>query len=220
MLRFSMKSITSYKAVIFDFDDTLVKTIETIWAQHKYTAKKFYDIDLTDETLREFYGKPFDEMVVGLYEGKDSVENMKRKYDSTYSEKFYKQLFPGALEVVNGLLSQDKQVGILTSGIPSHVDFDLPRLGFPYKDFIVIQTQDDTDFHKPDPRVFDPTLEKLVEHNISNSETVYVGDAIRDFEAARDAGLGFVGVPFGTVSKEEFEDVGANVIRSLVELLP
>lgn len=211
--------LAKYQAVIFDFDDTLVKTIEPIWAHHKYTAKRFYGLELTDETLHKYYGMPFDEMIQLLYEHKDSLDNMKANYHSCYTEEFYKQPHEGSLEVVTALLEQGKHVGILTSTLRQHMDFDLERLGFPHDRFVLIQTQEDTDFHKPDPRVFEPTLEKLAGQGITNLETIYIGDAIRDFVAARDAGIGFIGVTNGLTSVQEFRAAGAEVVTDLPSLL-
>ena len=40
------------KAVLFDHDDTLVDTIGTKWAQHKFIADKYYAKQLTDEEIK------------------------------------------------------------------------------------------------------------------------------------------------------------------------
>lgn len=44
------------KAVIFDLDDTLLKTAVIKWKHHKAVADKFYGIELTDKTLGEHCG--------------------------------------------------------------------------------------------------------------------------------------------------------------------
>lgn len=46
------------KVVLFDHDDTLVGTISTKWAEHKFIAKKYYQKELTDDEIRLHWGKP------------------------------------------------------------------------------------------------------------------------------------------------------------------
>ncbi|GCE30103.1 hypothetical protein KDA_55870 [Dictyobacter alpinus] len=65
-----------YKAVLFDLDDTLLKTATIKWAHHKAVAKQFYNIDLTDEVLAKHWGMPFEPMIAILYQRADTPENM------------------------------------------------------------------------------------------------------------------------------------------------
>jgi phosphoglycolate phosphatase-like HAD superfamily hydrolase len=96
---------------------------------------------------------------------------------------------------------------------------DLTRLLFPVENFFYIQTAADTLVHKPDPRVFEPTLKKLQTENVDRSEVLYVGDGLRDFLAARDAGLRFVGITHGTTSKAAFTEAGADAVDTLTEVI-
>ncbi len=75
-----------YKAVIFDFDDTLVESRAVKWAQHKTVAKKFYNIELSDEDMRTHWGKPFTELVSVLYKNSDTFENTHETIRSTRDE--------------------------------------------------------------------------------------------------------------------------------------
>jgi phosphoglycolate phosphatase-like HAD superfamily hydrolase len=84
----------------------------------------------------------------------------------------------------------------------------------------LLQGTDDEPTHKPDPKVFEKALGILAAKKIGKDETVYVGDALMDYYAARDAGIGFIGVSTGLVSKEQLEHEGAVVLPSLAGLLP
>ena len=95
---------------------------------------------------------------------------------------------------VTDVLSTGIEVGVVTSTNRVFAEEDLRRLGFPIKRFLCIQGADDTEFHKPDPRVFDPTLTLLAQKDISKEAMVYIGDAVRDYEAAKAAGLDFIGL--------------------------
>jgi beta-phosphoglucomutase-like phosphatase (HAD superfamily) len=52
-----------YKAVLFDFDDTLVESRRMKWDHHKFAAKYFYNLDLTDDDIKEHWGKPMAELL-------------------------------------------------------------------------------------------------------------------------------------------------------------
>lgn len=207
-----------FKAVIFDFDDTLVKTFAIKSAHHKATAKEFYGIDLTDEEIRNHWGKPFDQLISHFYRNSDSVENMRAANMSTRTQ-FLKETYDGSVEVIEEFLSKGIQIGVLTSTNKEFVLDDLQRLGFPFEKFFCIQGADETDVHKPDPRVFDRVIDTLHALGIGKSEAVYVGDGTIDFLAARGAGLDFIGVTTGLTSVEEFEKEGVEkIIRDIRDL--
>ncbi len=210
--------LAQFQAIIFDFDDTLVKTIDLKWNQHKENARKNFGVEITDEKLRKHWGEGFKTLVKNLYGDVDSVENIIEKYYAL-RHNYYKPSHLGALELVRHLISDGKEVGILTSMDTSSVVEDFERLKYPYKDFVILQGEDQTEYHKPDPRVFEPTLEALAKKGITNLETVYIGDAIRDYVAARDAGISFVGVTTGLTSGAEFAAEGALYVDSLEKLV-
>jgi len=56
-------------------------------------------------------------------------------------------------------------------------------------------------------------LRKLMQANqIESHDTVYVGDEVRDFEGATEAGISFVGVSWGYNTKEALKNAGAKII--------
>lgn len=207
-----------YQAIIFDLDDTLVQTHAVKWAHHKAVAKEFYQRDLSNEALAQHWGKPFDTMIVALHNGADSLENLRASYVSI-NHRFPKTVQAGALITVTSLLKSGYRLGVLSAMNRDAVIADLTELGFPVEQFLFIQGADDTAVHKPDPAVFTPALVKLAKLGIAPSRTLYVGDALADFYAARDAGLGFIGVTTGLVSPAEFTGAGAKFISNLTSLL-
>lgn len=58
---------------------------------------------------------------------------------------------------------------------------------------------DDTTKHKPDP---EPLLECIKRLNIEVSEAIYIGDALSDYQASRNAGMAFGYAKWGSVSSE------------------
>lgn len=207
-----------YKAVLFDLDDTLVVTSSIKWAHHKAVAKQFYGIDLTDEVLAKHWGMPLAPMMAIFYQNSDTPENM-MKANLSLEDQFQKQVLVGADEVVCSLLDHDIKVGVITSTVHHLAQRDLARNGFPVDQFFLVQGSDDVLVHKPDPRVFDPALKLLEAKDIKPNETLYVGDALMDYYAARDAGVGFMGVVTGLVSREQFEAEGAPTVAALSGLI-
>lgn len=202
-----------YRAVIFDFDDTLVESRLLKWAQHKHVAKKFYNLDLTDEDIRQHYGKPFDTLIAEVYRGVDKVENIHQALYSVHAD-FYKKEFADTKRVLGELLARSIKVGIVSATNKKYLLEDFERLAFPYKNFFAIQASDEVDFHKPDPRVFGPVLANLAGEGIHPAEAVYVGDSLDDFHAAHGAGMDFIGVTTGMCSQDQFREAGAKVVVS------
>ena len=102
------------KAVIFDLDDTLVKTHVVKWAQHKAVAKDVYGRELTDDTLREHWGKPFNILVALLHDNVDTLENMLAAYAAN-AHLFPKVLHDETMDTIEMLLKKDIKLGIVTA---------------------------------------------------------------------------------------------------------
>ncbi len=210
-----------YDVILFDIDDVLLKTSRVKWAQHKFVAKKYYNIELTDETLAKHWGKPFHKMIELLYEQADTPQNMANNF-VRHELEFRKQLFPDTLGVLDKLHKAGATMGLITSMRWEIAKIEIKLLKLPLQYFTVVQGSDDSEFHKPDPRVFDPALQTLAQKGFHNkAKMVYIGDALSDFVAARDAGLQFIAVPLGMATANAFHKAGATtVVKQLRDILP
>jgi len=210
--------ISNYKAILFDFDETLVEAMNIKWKQHQATAKQFYDHNLTEETIRAYWGMPFEPMIELFYDHKDSVENMRDNYHSL-DDQYPKYPFTDTIQVLTYLHTHGYWTGIITSMTKDSVVKDMKETGMPYDKFDLIQGSTDSLFHKPDPRVFDTAIKLLKQKNIRLDEILYVGDDIRDMKAAIGAGIHFIAIPNGLTPKKEFLTQKAICIDSLSELI-
>lgn len=210
-------SSTRYHAVIFDLDDTLTRSHERIFAHHK-TVAKHYGIDLTDEDILMHWGKPFDVLIQHLYRESDTLENMKALNQSLYKD-FRKEIQEDTPSVIAHLLDRNVHIGVVTAANTEHAIDDLTYFGVPIDRFCFIQGAEQTPVHKPHPDVFLPMFERLSGRGVSKDRMVYVGDALHDHAAARDAGIDFIAVTTGLVSKEAFEAAGASIIIDRLGLL-
>jgi phosphoglycolate phosphatase-like HAD superfamily hydrolase len=210
---------TEIRAVLFDWDDTLVGTIEAKWAQHKDIALTRYNHKLVDEDLRKHWGKPLHKMVEIMYAGDDfqgAIDSMMEQDDQGL---YPKVLFDQTIGVLERLRAAKVLVGVVTSHLKIGFDRDLVGLGVPTELFDYIQTADATHVHKPDPAVFDPAKHWLAQQTIAARNAVYVGDSMYDAQAATEAGLQFIGCTSGLVTADEFQKADIPAISNLKDLL-
>jgi phosphoglycolate phosphatase-like HAD superfamily hydrolase len=204
------------QAVLFDLDDTLLKTAQIKWAHHKAVAAH-YGVALTDETLARYWGMPFDQMIGFLYNHADTVDNM-RAANRALEPQFPKEIHDDTLAVLGTMALHGIVAGVVTSTNTEFAVADLRRLHVPEEAFLFVQGAEATPHHKPDGRVFDPALAHLAALGICRSGVLYVGDALMDHGAAVNAGIQFVGVATGFVSIEQFQAGGGQAIARLGEL--
>jgi HAD superfamily hydrolase (TIGR01549 family) len=205
------------KAVIFDFDDTLVGTHRPIWNMHRHIAKKYYGIDLDDETILKHWGQPINVLAKHFYQTDDPNQGI--AYILAENSNFPKETFEHTIPVLKKLRDMGKKTGIVTASHLSLINTDFMTADLS-KDIVdYIQTADDTDVHKPDPAVFNPLLDWAREHGIRKDEILYIGDGLHDMTAAQSAGLNFLGVASGLVTVSDFRDNNADGIIDLSILL-
>ncbi|MCB9030643.1 MAG: HAD-IA family hydrolase [Deltaproteobacteria bacterium] len=210
--------MTSIKAVLFDYDDTLVQTRASKYLAIQALARDFYNYELTSEVISKDWGKSFDLLFKNLFGEIDSDhEQVVSRYKSI-TDNFPMESYPDAVDTVMALIA-DKHVGVVTSTSRALIMPDLERLGFPVSDFLLIQTCEDTDIHKPNPEVFKPALLTLANHSIAPEEILYVGDSHIDFLAANGAGLKFAGIPREEKAFEKFKTEKITALDSLSALL-
>jgi HAD superfamily hydrolase (TIGR01549 family) len=206
----------SIKAVLFDWDDNLVDTLGTKSDQHKHVALQHYGKELTDEEIRAHWGKPLDVLLGLLYDTEDTQTAM--QHVLAYHSDFPKAIFPETSQVLRSLSTAGYILGVVTATSRFSLEHDLEMFGIA-DEFSYIQTQEDTKFHKPDPRVFEPTIEWLKLKDIKPSETIYLGDGLHDMHAANGAGFNFIGTARGLVTVDEFSSKGAVSIDHIGKLV-
>lgn len=204
------------QAVIFDLDDTLLKTAQIKWAHHKAVAVH-YGIELTDEVLARYWGMPFEVMIGHLYQHADTVENM-LVTNRALEAQFPKAIQEDTLAVLSTLALHRIVTGVVTSLTTDYALKDLALARVPSEAFLFVQGADATAYHKPDGRVFELALSRLGELAIPRSKVLYVGDALMDYQAATSASIHFVGVATGLVTVDHFKEAGATTIGRLGEL--
>lgn len=205
-----------FRAVLFDHDDTLVGTIDSKWDQHKHIARTYYGKELQDDEIRAHWGIPLHDLVCILY-GTEDVEQA-LEYNKQHIDDYPKIAFPGSVDALRQVRATGSLVGIITATHRFSFEHDLVINGIPLDGLDYTQTADETPAHKPDPAVFDPTLEWLTSQGVKPAEVLYVGDGLHDMKAALGAGFEFLGVETGLVNARAFAEAGATSKPSVAEL--
>jgi phosphoglycolate phosphatase-like HAD superfamily hydrolase len=206
------------RAVLFDYDDTLVRTRECKYAALRALASRHYGFELSASEIERHWGCAYRALFQALFERVEPDLDRAITFYEALDQEFAVTAHPETLRVLGALVERGP-LGIVTAAGRNIALGQMERLGFPLARLALVQTAEDTPFHKPDPRVFEPAIAAVERRGIGRAAITYVGDSLADFEAARGAGLAFVGVLRGTTSADAFARAGAVTVDSLDELL-
>lgn len=194
------------KAVVFDFDDTLVRSGETSYRNHCKTAAALGLPKPSFATFLKFWGKPWHSMILALFPHYDV-----NKFIATYSKVRLSTkypLLPGALDTLNYLHEHHIEIGILSNKPTNQLWERINQSALNPKTFSFVFGEQSTQYKKPDSRVFDEVLFEFKKHYIKKHEILYVGDLTVDYFAARGAGVDFCAVLSGFHSAQKFRKEG------------
>lgn len=201
------------KAVLFDFDGTLVDTTELIYQSLRHASNEVLGHEPTRETLMAYVGQPLPDQMAALvekeYNGEADADGLVEELLKSYrlhNEEHHETLirkFPDVEKSLARLQQADVKIAVVTSKRRRSVEMAIdtfPELGRVTDHFV---TMEDTEEHKPKPAPLLKGLELL--GDIPLAEAAYVGDSPHDVEAARAAGLTSVGVSWGAFSEEDLQ---------------
>ncbi len=182
------------KLVILDFDDTLSLTEEAFFYLENKIAEKLGFPPMTREAHQKNWGKPVKEAIRERIPGMDPD-----KFMQIHKEYFSEALANGEADRISDeniatlvkLKSDGKRLAILTSRTYQEVEHLLDENHHINNYVEKIYHMDNSEYHKPDPRVFKQILKDF---SVTPQEAVYVGDSVGDAAAAKGAGLHFIAV--------------------------
>ena len=195
------------KAVVFDADGVLIDNTKVYIRAYKETGRKLGLKIPSDSEIKEVFGLTWDDMLASFYGKVDG--KMKRTLLKICIDLRSKMKIMDGLEYVLKNLKFRKAIAASKSKSSLKIE-----LGSLIEFFEVIITREDT--KKPNPEPLLLTCKKL---GIKPGEAVYVGDAVNDFKAARNAGMSFIGFRSGATTKKEFDSLGVKSVNSMKELL-
>jgi len=189
-----------YKAIIFDWDGTLMDSIDKIVASMQAAAKDCHLPIPTVDAIRNIIGLRLDKVMQTLFPEETAerqaiiVEAYRFQYRhlSEYETPFY----PGVQAWLSDLKAQGYLLAVATGKGRSGLDRLLDK--FAVKDlFTVTYCADETE-SKPHPLMLNKILEDL---NLDASQALMIGDTSYDLEMANNANIDCLAVSYGVHSK-------------------
>lgn len=174
---------------------------------------------ISENDVREAWGLPFSEFVRKIVPSVDPELFVERYVEA---KRFVSpRPTPGAPE----LLAELSHLGILmivvTSSSRRVITHDLETLGL-VRYFDRVYGDEESQFHKPDPRVLSAPLAELGTQGYLATDMVIIGDSVSDCAMAYGNDLRFIGVLSGTGSRTDFEQMGVPadcIVEALTNLL-
>jgi HAD superfamily hydrolase (TIGR01662 family) len=201
------------KAVVFDFDGTLVDSTESIFQEYRRVVKIMRLREISYEEFRRELGKPWDRVLETLWPGVDV-----KKFSEVYRQEKEKTGLLSHVREALGELRRRYRLAVLTSRGEKSLYRILKESGIEGDTFEVVLHKDVSPAHKPDPEALRHLMRVM---KLKPKEVVYVGDAIVDAECAKAAGVAFVGVLTGGATREELKKLRVkHIISSMKELPP
>lgn len=200
------------KTVLFDLDGTLIDTApDMAHALNLLLAEEQCD-SLPYESIRPVVSNGSAALVeLGFPELSDPAEitRLKQRYLEIYQANLcvHSTLFPGMAQLIDQLEQHDRNWGVVTNK-PGWLTDPLMRQLDLYTRAACVISGDTTANRKPHP---EPMHLASKQAGSSSSQCLYIGDAQRDIQAGRSAGMQTIVACYGYIGDwENIDDWGAD----------
>jgi HAD superfamily hydrolase (TIGR01509 family) len=204
------------KVIIFDFDGTLADTIDILLSITNRLSAEFGFKSATKEELAQLSNLNSWQILqysgISIFKFPLLIRRLKAELQSEVPNI---QLFPGIKEVLLELKQRGFQLGIITSNSRENVLAALEKNGL-QDTFTFIYSGSTFGKHK--------VINKwLTIENIHTEKVVYVGDEIRDIDAAKKTGIKVIAVGWGFNSPQALAAQNPNFLierpQELIEIM-
>ena len=194
------------EAVLFDFDGTLVDTMELIHQSMRHATSSVLGREMGREELMANVGQPLPAQMEA-FDPEKVLELLEayRLYNEEHHERLIRE-YPDVAASLARLKQAGLRLGVVTSKRRHSVEMALNSFPALREVTDVFVTMEDTTEHKPRPEPLLKGLEML--GGIPPERAAYVGDAPFDVAAARAAGTVSVAVSWGAFTDEALREAG------------
>lgn len=206
-----------YKAILFDFDGTIIDTNELIIRSYKYAFEKILSYDISIDEILGLFGRP---LLISLQEdyGVENGEKLYyafREFNETNHDEIAKP-FTGIPDAIYDLKKMGYKLGIVTSKRMEMLKRGLKLLNLE-NIFDVLIAAESTTEHKPKPGPILVACEKI---GVEPCDTLYVGDSVFDILCGKNAGAKTCGVGYSMTEPEKLFDSGMDfMVEDIVQLV-
>ena len=175
------------KAIISDFDGTLVDTVEANYHAYQYVFKEVVNIELNKDFYVKNFGLRIDDICKQLnIEDQNIIKNIKNLKAQVYPNFFnYLKLNKDLLNTFNYFKNQGLTIALASTAASKNLNNVLNYFKIS-NTFDLIISGDDVKKGKPNPEVYNVALDKL---GINNDEALVFEDSEAGIEAAKQANI-------------------------------
>jgi HAD superfamily hydrolase (TIGR01509 family) len=211
------------RGMIFDIDGTLVDTNPAhVEAWRRGFQRLGFDIPV--ERIELEIGKGGDKLVPSVLGNEvearlgESLRKAQKEEFLAIARREHFRVFPGVEEIFAALRDRGIRTALATSSDDKHLKATLDSAGLDLPQLAdVLVTKSDAGASKPDPDLIEVAIKKL---GLSPAECAMVGDTVYDAQAARSAGVAFLGVLSGGTPAADLLEAGAIAVwRDVAHLL-
>jgi len=204
------------RVVIFDWDGTLVDSVEHIADSLHQAATDLGYPELEREAYRDIIGLGMVEALEKLYPGisREEMNSIREGYAGYFFSKVTtpQNVFEGMADVVADLRGSGAAVPVATGKSRRGLDFALVSSGLG-DHFEITRCADETR-SKPDPAMLEEILRF---YRIEPEDAVMIGDTRYDLEMAQRIGMPSIGVEWGVHKRDVLGDYSP---RAIVDSVP
>ncbi len=206
-----------YRAVLFDFDGTLVDSYGAITASVNHVRSLHGLAALGESEVRRHVGRGMLHLLQHTVPGFDlEVDAARYREHHPSVLRSGTRLLPGAAEVLETFHSHRTKLAVC-SNKPNAFTRELVAILGLSEFFTAVLGPDDVQRIKPAPDMLLAALNKL---RVKASEALYVGDMVVDIETARGAGVDVWVVPTGSNERAALEAARPDrVLDNLLQLV-
>ncbi len=209
-----------YQFIFFDFDGTLVNTINGTRESAIYALNHFnISVSNTENIGNIFCGPPLRESFKKYNVKDENIEEAIKLYRKYQSENTIEcnELYNGIEEMLSTLKKKGKKIIIVTAKLEQTAIRILKYLDiFKYFDIVVGATADSS-------RITKKEVMKYAINNIENidlTKAIMIGDRTSDIKAGIENNMDTIGVLYGMDNKELLENAGAKfLVNRSIEIL-
>jgi HAD superfamily hydrolase (TIGR01549 family) len=201
------------RAVLFDWDGTLVDTLPFMYAATELVMAEF-GVAITWDDYRRHFTPDWRLLYRRFRLPEEMIEPVGARWWTLYRGRDEAILLPGAADALRRLADAGVALGVVTAGRRDSVEPQLERHGL--SGLLVARVYGDDPFEpKPGPAGLRHALALLGAADRA-AETAYVGDALDDMRMAVAAGARGIGIRTDLATAAELRDAGAAEVASSV----
>jgi len=194
-----------FSLLVFDWDGTLVDSIERIVTSLQHASKQALRTDISETQAKNVIGLGLMEAIKQLHPELDCqqhgaelemiADHYRQHY--LYDNPIPAPLFPGVKELLHELKHQDYTLAIATG--KSRAGLDRSMSENKISDYFAMTRCATESKSKPDPQMLHEILKQL---NFTNTQTLMIGDSEHDLKMAQNAAVKSIGVTHGVHDEE------------------